>query len=133
MSQENLEIARRGIDAVNRGDRDEWLAGFAPDAEWHTTGRFADEGVYRGRAGLERLWAEFRGDIEEPRFSVSDIRAVGEERVFVAGAMTGRGKQSKAGFEEPHWFVLTFRDGLTVRVETYRDSVRALEGAGLRE
>ena len=31
MSQENVEIAKGGIDAVNRGDRDERLAGFAPE------------------------------------------------------------------------------------------------------
>ena len=70
-----------------------------------------------------------------PIRSVSDLcRArVVRSTGCVAGAMTGRGKQSKAGFEEPHWFVLTFRDGLTVRVETYRDSVRALEALGLSE
>ena len=37
MSRENVESVRRGIDAWNRGD--EWLAGFAPEAELHTTGR----------------------------------------------------------------------------------------------
>ena len=75
MSQENVENTRRGIDAWNRGDLDEWLAGFAPEAEFHTTGRFADRGVYRGRAGLERYWAEIREDIEELSLSVSDMRA----------------------------------------------------------
>ena len=51
MSQENVENTRRGIDAWNRGDRDEWLAGFAPEAELHTSGRFVDQGVYRGLRG----------------------------------------------------------------------------------
>ena len=37
------------------GDLDEWLAGFAPEAEFHTTGRFPDQRVYRGRAGLEPI------------------------------------------------------------------------------
>ena len=48
MSEENVESVRRGIDAWNRGDLDEWLAGFAQDGELHTTGRFADRGVYSG-------------------------------------------------------------------------------------
>jgi ketosteroid isomerase-like protein len=132
MSQENVEIVRRGIDAWNRGDRDEWLAGFAPEAEWHTTGLFADEGVYRGCAGLERLWAELREDIEELSTSVSEIRAIGD-RVFVAATATGRGKRSRAGFEELAWFVMTLRDGLVVRLETYLDPEQALEAAGLEE
>jgi ketosteroid isomerase-like protein len=91
MSQENVEIIRRGIDAWNRDDIDEWLTGFAPEAEWHTTGRFADEGVYRGRAGLERFWSELREDLEELSVSATDIRGSGD-KVFVAAMTRGRGK-----------------------------------------
>jgi ketosteroid isomerase-like protein len=132
MSGENVEIVRRGIEAWNRADRDEWLAVFAPGAEWHTTGRFADRGVYRGREELAGYWTEFREDIEEVGSSVSEIRAIGD-KVFVAATATGRGRRSKAGFEVPVWFVMTFRDGVVVRVETYDDPEQALEAAGLRE
>jgi ketosteroid isomerase-like protein len=132
MSQENVEIVRRGIDAWNRADHDEWLAVFAPEAEWQTTGRFADKGVYRGREGLADYWTEFREDIEEVSSSISQIRAIGD-KVFVAATATGRGRRSKAGFEVPVWFVMTFRGGMVVRVETYDDPEQALEAAGLRE
>jgi ketosteroid isomerase-like protein len=132
MSQENVEIVRRGIDAWNRGDLDEWLAGFAPEAELHTTGRFPDENVYRGRAGLERYWAEIHEDVEEVSVSISDLRASGD-RVFQAVTGRGRGKRSKVPVERPIWFVTTLRDGLTVRVETYVDPKEALEAAGLSE
>ncbi len=132
MSQENIEKVRRGIEAWNRGDRAEALAYYAPEAEWHTSGEFADQGVYRGHAGIERLWTELEEDMEELNLSVSDIRAVGD-KVLVAGSMRGRGKQSKAGFEQPWWYVVTFRDGLTVRVEAYVDPTPALEAAGLEE
>jgi ketosteroid isomerase-like protein len=132
VSRENVENTRRGIDAWNRGDLDEWLAGFAPDGELHTTGRFADRGVYRGRAGLERYWAEIREDVEELSVSVTDMRTIGD-RVFYAVTGRGRGKRSGVPVEGPIWFVTTFRDGLAVRVETYVDSAEALEAAGLRE
>jgi len=132
MSQENVENMRRVIDAWNRGDRDEWLAGFAPAAEWHTSGLFADEGVYRGRAGLERYWAEIHEDVEEVSVSISDLRASGD-RVFQAVTGRGRGKRSKVPVERPIWFVTTLRDGLAVRVETYVDPKEALEAAGLSE
>jgi ketosteroid isomerase-like protein len=131
ISEENVEVMRGGIDAWNRADRDAWLAVFAAEAEWHTTGRFADRGVYRGREELAAYWAEFREDIEEAGSSVSEIRAVGE-KVFVAATATGRGKRSKARFEAPVWFVATLRDGLVVRVETYDDPEEALEAAGPR-
>ena len=132
MSQENVENVRRGIDAWNRGDLDEWLAGFAPAAELHTTALFPDRGVYRGREGLERYWAEIREDIEEIDLSISDLRATGD-RVFFAVSGRGRGKRSKVPVGRPIWFVTTLRDGLAVRVETYVDPKEAREAAGLRE
>ena len=132
MSHENVENVRRGIDAWNRGDVDEWLAGFAPEAELHTTGRFPDHAVYRGRAGLERYWAEIHEATEEVSLSVSDVRASGD-KVFMAVTGRGRGKLSGVPVEGAIWFVTTLRDGLAVRVETYVDSTEALEAAGLRE
>jgi ketosteroid isomerase-like protein len=132
MSKENVENTRRGIDAWNRSDLDGWLAGIAPEAELHTTARFPDRGVYRGRAGLERYWEEVREDIEEPSLSVSDMRAI-DDRVFFAVTGRGQGKRSKVPVERTIWFVTTLRDGLAVRVETYVDANQALEAAGLRE
>jgi ketosteroid isomerase-like protein len=132
MSQENVEIVRRGIDAWNRGDLDGWLAGFAPEAELHTTARFVDQGVSRGRAGLERYWVELHEAAEEVSISISDLRASGD-RVFQAVTGRGRGKRSKVPMEEPIWLVTTLRDGLAVRVESYVDRAEALEAAGLSE
>jgi ketosteroid isomerase-like protein len=132
MSQENVEIVRRGYDAWNRGDLDEWLAAFAPEGELHTTGQFPDQGVYRGRAGLERYWGEIHEAAEEPSVSVSDMRASGD-KVFAAATGRGRGKRSGVPVEQPIWFVSTIRDGLVVRVETYLDPSEALEAVGLSE
>jgi ketosteroid isomerase-like protein len=132
MSQQNVEIVRRGIDAWNRADLDEWLAGFAPEAELHTTGRFPDQRVYRGRAGLERYWAEIHEAAEEISLSISDLRASGD-RVFQAVTARGRGKLSKVPVEQPIWTVTTLRDGLAVRVDTYVNRAEALEAAGLEE
>ena len=89
MSRENGENVRRGIDAWNRDELDGWLAGFAPEAELHTTGRFPDERVYRGRAGLERYWAEIHNAAEEIEISISDLRASGD-RVLQAVTASGR-------------------------------------------
>jgi ketosteroid isomerase-like protein len=130
VSQENIDIVRRWIDAGNRADLDGWLSGFARDAEWRTSGRFADRGVYRGREGLIRYWTEVQEDIEDLTTSVSEIRAIGD-KVFVAVTLTGRGRQSKARFEERAWLVATCGEGLVMRVEAYLDPDEALEAAGL--
>jgi uncharacterized protein len=133
MSQENVETVRRATDAFNRGDLDAFLSNFAPEAEWHPPGQFVDERAYRGHAELKRFWADVREDLEELSTSVSEIRAVGEDKVFVAAVGAGRGKRSEARFEQPLWYVMTVRDGLIVRVEDYADAAQALEAAGLSE
>jgi ketosteroid isomerase-like protein len=133
MSQENVEIVRRLTDAFNRGDRDAALVGYAPEVEWHTTGRFVDEGVYRGLADIEQLLGELERDMNELRLRISEIRAAGEDKVFVATTFAGRGKRSKARVEQQLWFVNPFSAGLIVRVDNYPDRARALEAAGLTE
>ena len=132
MSRENVEKrTRRGSTPGTAATSTSGLPA-SPRKRSCIPGRFADQGVYRGRAGLERYWAEIREDIEELSLSVSDMRAIGD-RVFFAATGRGLGKLSKVPIEQPIWFVTTLRDGLAVRVETYVDSTEALEAAGLRE
>jgi len=91
-----------------------------------------DRGVYRGRQGLQRYWAEIREDVEEISLSISDLRATGD-KVFLALTGKGQGKRSKVPVQRPIWFVMTLRGGLAVRVETYTGPKEALEAAGLSE
>jgi ketosteroid isomerase-like protein len=93
MSQENVEIVRRSLDAWNRGDLDGWLAGFASEAELHTTGRFPDERVYRGRTGLERYWSEIHEAAAEINISISDLRASGDRVLQADGQGAGQVEQ----------------------------------------
>ena len=132
MSQENVEIVRRSIDAFDRGDRDEALADFARKRSGIPPVRFADRRVYRGPAGIGHLWGELQEDFEELRLTVTDIRAVGEDRVFVAVVGAGRGKRSRARLEAPLWFVDTLHDRLIVRVEPTLTRQKPSKPPGLR-
>jgi ketosteroid isomerase-like protein len=62
MSLENVQIAKRGIDAINRRDAATWHELdelVTPDCEFHTAlASFVESGVYRGRAGFEAYFAE---------------------------------------------------------------------------
>ena len=57
MSQENVEVAQRNIEAFNRRDLRTWLATFHPDAEidWSRS-RAPHKGVYRGHGGHKAFW-----------------------------------------------------------------------------
>ena len=140
MSQENVEIARRGYDAWNRGDLDEWLVGFAPEGELHTTGQFPDQGVYRGRAGLERYWAEIHEAAEELSLSVNDVRASGD-KVFMAVTARGRGKlsavptqsslvrRSAQAIQSPTPAIVSKNTGFNLRKRSSRPSFHSLKGS----
>jgi ketosteroid isomerase-like protein len=62
MSQENVEIVRRSIDAFSRGDLEGVLETFAPEFELRPSGRFGDTApVYRGRQGWVDFWSAYPG------------------------------------------------------------------------
>ena len=42
MSQENVELVRRGLQAFNERDIDAWLGCFTEDVEWRLIGGFGD-------------------------------------------------------------------------------------------
>jgi ketosteroid isomerase-like protein len=50
MSEENVEVVRRGYEALNRGDFDGMVADFAPTFEYVATGAIPGfASVYRGQ------------------------------------------------------------------------------------
>ena len=56
MPQENVEIARRGYDAFNRGDFEAMVEDFAPDCEYVTAAVITGVGsVYRGLTDTDVL------------------------------------------------------------------------------
>jgi ketosteroid isomerase-like protein len=56
MSQENIEIVRRGFEAGNRGDLDGAVADFAPDCEYIPSDVHPGAaGVYRGPEAYKRF------------------------------------------------------------------------------
>jgi hypothetical protein len=57
MSQENVEIVRRGWEARMRGDVDAVFAVFDPAVEWDTTKYegWPEDSVYRGHDGVRKF------------------------------------------------------------------------------
>jgi ketosteroid isomerase-like protein len=133
MSQENVEIARRSLDAFSRGNLDAVLETLAPAFEMHPSGRFMDtQRVYRGRAGWIEFWGEFRAAWEDVAVSIERMEAV-DDRVLTLGKIGGKGRESGVAVEAEAAWVHTVNDGLIVRVQTFATWDAALEAVGLRE
>src|ERR1700676_531299 len=133
MSQANVEIVKRAMDAFNRRDADFIVEVATADFEWFPALPGAVEGSgYRGREGIETYLMEIRDTWEEVRVLGDEFRDLGS-RVLVLGRAEGRGRASGVSVETPHGFVVDLRHGKISRVRTYLDHGAALRAAGLSE
>jgi uncharacterized protein len=132
MSEENVEIVRRGYAAWSDDDMDTMLALLDPDIEFVSSGLFPGLApVYRGHSGWQDLWRDLREPWESLRIVLDELRE-GGERVVTLFTFVAIGRD---GLEVRRQFgnVWTFRDGLAVRIQAYADWSEALEAAGLSE
>ncbi len=133
MSEENIERLKAGLAALNRQDREAYLALVDLDAEWHVTGQVVDQqGVYRGREAIWDYLTSFTDQFDEVQIEMEDAIDAGES-VVVMGRIRGRGKASGAVVELRLATVFTLRNGLLVRAENFAEMDEALEAAGLEE
>src|SRR5687768_11088695 len=97
MSQENVEMVRRGFDAINRGDIDTVLAMTDPDVELLPSLVGGIEGTtYRGLAGYRSWFEQQLEAYDHISFEVHDIRAVGDQ---VVALYTTRVRGAHSGIE----------------------------------
>jgi ketosteroid isomerase-like protein len=133
MSQENVEIVRRIVDAIRDRRWEEATRQLAPGAELHgTVGGLTEGSVWRGP---EQIRGFFEQDAE-----AWDERRLEAERFIDAGDCVvvplhefRRGKGSGVETETETAMVYEVRDGRAVRIQGYMDRGEALEAAGLRE
>ena len=79
MSQENVEIARRGMDALNKRDIDSLAPLVTADFEWFPAmTEIVEGGSFKGRAGLETYAAEIEETWEEARIVAEEFRDLGD-------------------------------------------------------
>jgi ketosteroid isomerase-like protein len=131
MSQENVEMFRRNVEAFNRGDVEGWLETYHPDASFSPIGA-PIAGVYRRHAGLRRWFADNRESFETFFVDFTDIRDLGD-RLLVIGTIHLRARGSGIETDVPTAAVATWREGLRIEWKDYGDPAMALEAVRLRE
>ena len=131
MSQENVEVVRRLVEAFWGRDTEAVVSVLDPEVEFESA--LAEHKTYTGLAGvveyrrdLDDAWAEWRS--EQDRFL-----AVGPERVLHLYRIVGRGKLGGVPVEQDIAILWTVRSGRVVRGKVFLDQNNALEAAGLRE
>jgi ketosteroid isomerase-like protein len=130
MSQENVEIVRKLIEAWNAGDMDAFRDLYDPKIIMRPPERWPEPGPFVGREAVMREWHQTRetwdADIVEP---ISDFIDAGD-RVVVRHVWRGIGQGPESNIETTQ--VTTVRKGLILHQEFW-DHAEALEAAGLSE
>ena len=133
MSEENVEVVRRLFEAWNRGDFGDIAEFFDPEVEFNPgllppgeeTRYIGREGVNEWIRNLNDAWVVVTAEPEE-RIEV------GSDRILTIDRWHFQGRDG-IEIEEELPTLLTFRNGLIVRVDGFSDRADALEAAGLSE
>jgi ketosteroid isomerase-like protein len=134
MSQENVELFRRGAEAWGRGDLDELLTLYDPEAELDFV-RFdgwVERPVFRGREAIRAFFEQWREAFADYRYEVERYVDAGE-RVLALCSQSGAGPGSTGVAMMRLAQIATFKDGYIVRLENYSNRAEALEAVGLSE
>ena len=133
MSQQNVEIVRRGVETWNRRDLATWLALFSVDAEidW-SRARGPLKGVYRGPGEIETLWNEFFFMFEEAQIEATHGLTDAGSEVVVSNTTHFRGREGIEVTASSTW-VFTVENGQISRLRMFQERAEALEAAGLSE
>src|SRR3954469_4197065 len=134
MSQENVDVARRAVDAWNRGDLDAWLETGHPEIEW-TSGIASEvagtEVVYRGAQEMRGFWNEWHS-LWDLTVDLSEARDFGDT-VVMLGRIHTHSKTSGIDLDRPVVYVVALEGGLIRKMRAYQDLDVALEAVGLRK
>ena len=133
MSQENVELVHRGLDAFNRRDLDAFLALTHPDVEFFS--RFVElegGGPYRGHDGMRSWWQNVFSVWRDVSAEIEDVRAA-EDVTVTRVRFRGHGIESDAPWEQTQWQVGEWRQGKLILSRTFLSEAEALEVAGLSE
>ena len=131
MSQENVEVHHRVMDAFNRRDLDALLALIDEDVEGVSRlvpfeGRYhGHEGVVRWQQSLYEVFPDWHGEPLEVRdfgdFTMAAVR------------FQGHGGESGVPVDKVIWQVGAWRNGKLVRLSSHDSEAEALEAVGLSE
>jgi ketosteroid isomerase-like protein len=139
MSQENVEIVRRLVEAHDRRDYDAVFALYDPLVVYRLGGfieGFRDVGLeplYIGQEGVRRFWREWLMAWETVRFQYEDFIDAGDRVLIVLSARL-RGKASSVELTMDSYVQLwTVRNGKVIEMEFFLTKAAALEAVGLSE
>ena len=129
MSQQNVEIVQRAIEAANRRDLETVIASFAPDAVFEGRG-LGD--IFEGRPAIRTFLEGWFGMYEELEFKLEETHDLGNGVVFAVASQDGRPVGSAGHLRQREGWVFLCARGLIARL-TISEIDEARDAMGLSE
>jgi len=130
VSDDNVEVVRRSVEAAAQGDFEAAAAELHPDVEVEDTD-IPDAGYYRGSEGYFRWLAQWSESWQSWDVENIDFHSSDDGRVVVLFDMIARGKGSGIEMTRGDALVCSVRERKVSRLVYYNDQARALREVGL--
>jgi uncharacterized protein len=130
MSQSDVQVIRRAIEAFNTGDVEQMLGLADPELEWRPAFGAATDGAtaYHGHAGFRVYWRGTQDIWDHFHFEPEQFIDDGTS-IVVVGRGSGRAKGSGIEIDQPFAMLWKVRDGKTVFGQTFTDPDEARAAA----
>jgi ketosteroid isomerase-like protein len=128
-------FARRGTDALNRGDLDPFLVFAHPDIEAVNTPGLVGLGGFEARTVGRDAFIEgerhWEAQWETFRYEPTELFDLGDDRFLLLGRVSAHGSASGVVVDSEWGLLATISEGLIIREENFLDRAEALRAAGL--
>jgi ketosteroid isomerase-like protein len=133
---ENIELARRGFESFNRTFNEgtpDLFETLDPEIEWIPMSALLEGASYHGHDEVRAWLEEMRRDWTSYEIKPERYLDLDGDQVLTLGSWhaRGRGGDLPLDFPQAAW-LLAFRNGLVVRVQTFTERRKALQAAGLK-
>jgi ketosteroid isomerase-like protein len=133
MSEENVEIARRGYEAFQRDGLDGLMPFLDEEIEWRNPEDSPIAGVWHGHTGVREWFKQASEAFGEMTFMPDEFREVSESRVLVLLHFGFTGTDSGMHMDVPFAHLVDMKAGRVTALRMYTDRNKALEAAGLSQ
>ena len=130
MSQENVEIVRRLVAAVNAHDLEGYLACCREDVKLYLPGAGQ---LYEGPDGIERWFADIEDSGPDFHLDLRDVKAISDNQVLALLHATSTGRASGVPVTAESTNIYDLIDGKAKRIRIFLDRAHALKAVGLEE
>jgi ketosteroid isomerase-like protein len=130
MSEDDVEVFWRGMNAFNAGDLGGFLSAFDDDIEFVPL-RSVIEGPYHGHAGIRKWWADTAESWQMFNVEVETVHDLGEGKLVAVGVIHAQGKGGGVRLDIPTSWLMELRNGRGLKAEFFFDQHGAFEAAGV--